>query len=284
VLRIYAALHKLLADQQEVCDRTLALPPEMSYHYDMSWDAQDLQPGPMPLWAQIAGRLRDAIAAGDFATGDLLPGEADLTRRFEISRTTARSALDRLENEGRIIRRAGKGSIVLPPRVERPVNLLSSFAEDMHARGMKASYATRSVRMLAAPRAVVAALQIVPGSTVLTIDRLFLADDRPIAVARTCLAPVLFQHARPPSAAELDAGSLYAWIENHTGVRIATGSETIEAAPATLSLARRLGLTPSAPVLVSRRISRNAEGQAIEYVVMNYRADRYRLHVQLTRS
>jgi GntR family transcriptional regulator len=220
---------------------------------------------------------------GDFVAGDLLPGEADLSRRFEISRTTARSALDRLENEGRIIRRAGKGSIVLSPRVERPVNLLSSFAEDMRARGMKASYATRSVRMLAAPREVAAALRIDPGSMVLTIDRLFLADDRPIAVAKTRLAPALFQHAHPPSVAELDTGSLYAWIENHAGVRIASGSETIEAAPANPALARRLGLAPSAPILVSRRISRDPGGQPIEYVVMSYRADRYRLHVELSR-
>jgi DNA-binding GntR family transcriptional regulator len=58
------------------------------------------------------------------------------------------------------------------------------------------------------------------------------ADDRPIAVAKTPLSPALFQHARPPSAAELDAGSLYTWIENHTGVRIASSSEAIEAAPA----------------------------------------------------
>jgi GntR family transcriptional regulator len=255
----------------------------MSHHYDMSWDAQDLQPGPMPLWAQIAERLRDAIAAGQFAAGDLLPGEADLSRRFEISRTTARSALDRLENEGRIVRRAGKGSIVLTPRVERPVNLLTSFAEDMRARGLRASYATLSVRMLAAPREVAAALRIEPGTPVLTIDRLFLADDRPIAVAKTRLAPALFQRTRPPSAAELDAGSLYAWIESHTGVRIASGSEAIEAAAASPRIARRLGLAPSAPVLVSRRVSRSAEGQPIEYVVMNYRADRYRLHVELSR-
>jgi GntR family transcriptional regulator len=256
----------------------------MSHHYDMSWDTQGLQSGPMPLWAQIAGRLRDAIAAGDFAAGDLLPGEADLSRRFEISRTTARSALDCLENEGRIVRRAGKGSIVLSARVERPVNLLTSFAEDMRARGLKASYATRSVRMLAAPRDVAAALRIEAGSAVLTIDRLFLADDRPIAAAKTRLAPALFKNVRPPSVAELDAGSLYAWIENHAGVRIASGSETIDAAPASPSLARRLGLAPSAPVLVSKRISRDAGGQPIEYVVMNYRADRYRLHVELSRQ
>jgi GntR family transcriptional regulator len=249
----------------------------------MSWDAQDLQPGPMPLWAQIADRLRDAIAAGKFAAGDLLPGETQLIRRFDISRTTARSALDRLENEGRIVRRAGKGSIVLPPLVERPMNKLSSFAEDMRARGLRAGYATRSVRLLPAPRDVAAALRVDPGSALVTIDRLFLADDRPMAIAVTRLAPFLFRHVPPPRPQDLDAGSLYAWIEAHTGTRIASGSETIEATPATPSVAQRLGLAPSAPVLVSRRLSRDVTGQPIEHVVMRYRADRYRLHVELSR-
>ena len=182
------------------------------------------------------------------------------------------------------MRRAGKGSIVLSPRVERPVNLLTSFAKDLRARGLRASYATRSVRMLVAPWEVAAALWIEPGAPVVTIDRLSLADDRPIAVAKTRLAPVLFRRAYPPSAAELDAGSLYAWIESHTGVRIASGSEAIEAAPASPQIARHLGLAPFAPVLVSQRVSRSADGEPIECVVMNYRADRYRLHVELSRT
>src|SRR6266851_5454848 len=102
----------------------------------MKWNTQDLDAGPVPLWAQIADRLRTAVEAGVFCPGDKLPGEADLNRRFGVSRTTARAALDRLEQEGRIMRRSGRGSIVLPPRVERPLNLLSSFAEDMHNCGL----------------------------------------------------------------------------------------------------------------------------------------------------
>jgi GntR family transcriptional regulator len=255
----------------------------MSYHFPMTWHETQLSPGPMPLWAQIANRLRDAIAAGTFAPGDVLPGETELVRRFEISRTTARSALDRLETEGRIIRRAGKGSIVLPPRLERPLNLLSSFAEDMQARGMTPSYATRSVRVLPAPHDVATALRLDVGTPLVTIDRLFLADGDPIAVAMTRLAPLLFQQVPPPTARELDSVSLYAWIESRTGVRLARGSETIEASPAPPSIARRLGLVPRAPLLVSRRISSTADGRPVEHVVMRYRADRYRLQVEMVR-
>jgi GntR family transcriptional regulator len=261
----------------------LARPVVMSLHFSMAWDAHDLEPGPLPLWAQIAGRLREAIAAGAFAPGDALPGEAELGRRFVVSRSTARSALDRLENEGHIVRRAGKGSIVLPPRIERPLNRLSSFAEDMRARGLRASYATRAVHTLPAPKEVAIALQIDPGTPVVTIDRLFLANERPIAVSVTRLAPILFQHSPAPTRRELDTGSLYAWIESRTGLRIAGGGETIHAASATPSIARRLELQPLGPVLVSRRISFTADRRPIEHVVMRYRADRYQLQVELIR-
>ena len=68
-------------------------------------------------WWQIADRLRRAIEHGEFKVGDALPSESQLNEVFGVSRTTARSALDRLEQEGLIFRKAGKGSVVLDPKV-----------------------------------------------------------------------------------------------------------------------------------------------------------------------
>src|ERR1700753_2612069 len=109
----------------------------------MTWDRDELVAGPLPLWWQIADRLRTAIQGGQFKPGEALPSEARRNGAFGVSRTTARAALDRLEQEGLITRRSGKGSVVLAPRVEQPLNRLSSFAEDMAQRGLTASYATR---------------------------------------------------------------------------------------------------------------------------------------------
>jgi GntR family transcriptional regulator len=66
----------------------------------MLGDDQKLDPGPIPLWFQIAERLRAAVESCKFAPGDCLPSETEINGTFGVSRTTARSALDRLENEG----------------------------------------------------------------------------------------------------------------------------------------------------------------------------------------
>ena len=72
----------------------------------MSWDEGSLNYGPVPLWHQIAERLRSAIAAGEFNPGDTLPSESEINARFDVSRTTARTSLDRLKEDGLISRRS----------------------------------------------------------------------------------------------------------------------------------------------------------------------------------
>jgi DNA-binding GntR family transcriptional regulator len=47
-----------------------------------------------------------------FADGDLLPSENDLCTIHKVTRPTIRRALERLANEGYIVRHQGKGSIV----------------------------------------------------------------------------------------------------------------------------------------------------------------------------
>jgi len=243
----------------------------------------DLEDGPAPLWAQIANRLRVDIEQGAFRPGDLLPGEAELNRRFGVSRTTSRAALDCLEREGLIVRKAGRGSIVLPPRIERPLNRLSSFSEDMLARGLRAGYRTRSIRRCPVETAVAAELQIEPGTTVIEIDRLLLADDKPIATSMTYLAPFAFETGPVLDCAELDSGSLYQWLQDKAGIRLAVGSERIGAMIADEPTAQSLGLRSPAAVLVSHRTSRTASGQPVEYAVLHYRADRYNFRVESVR-
>ena len=65
----------------------------------MLWRSEQLSDGPVPLWFQIAERLRGALETGEFGAGEKLPSESDLNREFGVSRTTARAALDRLEHE-----------------------------------------------------------------------------------------------------------------------------------------------------------------------------------------
>ncbi|MFE2378750.1 GntR family transcriptional regulator [Streptomyces sp. NPDC059398] len=249
----------------------------------MAWDDEDLMDGPVSKWHQIAERLRSALAKGEFAPGDALPSETMLTRRFGISRTTARSALNELENEQLVTRRSGQGTIVLPPKVEQPLNLLASFADDMRARGLRPGYRLNGVTVQPAPADVARELGIDEGDRTVCVDRVLLADDEPIASSVSWLAARIADPAAPPGEDALRDRSLYEWIERTTGTRISSGREYIDGGLADAQLAERLDVAKGAPILIARRRSLSASGDPLEYVAITYRADRYRFRIELSR-
>ena len=65
-----------------------------------------------PKHRDVSRQLRADIAAGRYATGARLPGEAQLVKQFRVSRPTVGRALLDLQNEGLIERRAGSGTYV----------------------------------------------------------------------------------------------------------------------------------------------------------------------------
>lgn len=64
-------------------------------------------------YLRIAWELRQDIDRGVFATGEQLPTQAALVRRFDVSRATVQRALDELRRDGWIDSQQGRGSYVL---------------------------------------------------------------------------------------------------------------------------------------------------------------------------
>ena len=60
----------------------------------------------------LVRQLKDAIQQGKFAPGEQLPPENLLAEQFQISRSSVRMGLGYLENQGVVIRHAGKGTFV----------------------------------------------------------------------------------------------------------------------------------------------------------------------------
>lgn len=65
-----------------------------------------------PLYQQVRQHLLDALSAGEWRAGDVLPSEFTLADRFGVSQGTARKALDALVSEGLLVRRQGVGTFV----------------------------------------------------------------------------------------------------------------------------------------------------------------------------
>src|ERR1044071_10128155 len=67
---------------------------------------------PTPLYAQIATRLRVAIAAGELAKGEALPSVRSLASELRVNPATVVQAYRELESEGLVATRHGAGTFV----------------------------------------------------------------------------------------------------------------------------------------------------------------------------
>lgn len=74
---------------------------------------------PTPLYAQIASRLRMAIAAGEVRAGDGLPSVRHLASRLRVNPATVVQAYRELELDGLVSTRQGAGTFVQEVAVER---------------------------------------------------------------------------------------------------------------------------------------------------------------------
>src|ERR1700754_2295075 len=91
-----------------------------------------------PKGQQLREILEGLLA--ELEPGSALPSERELAERYGVARMTVRGEIDRLTQEGVTYRIHGRGTFVAEPRVAQ-ASLLSSFTEDMRARGMEPSSA-----------------------------------------------------------------------------------------------------------------------------------------------
>jgi GntR family transcriptional regulator len=237
-----------------------------------------LEPGTaIPLYEQLAGRIAAAIACGRLREGVPLPAERLLAERLEVSRTTVRKALDELAARGLVTSRHGSGTFVASPRLEQPLAGLSSFSEDMHARGRRPGFAWVERGLFPPSPEEAIALALGGGERVSRLVRVRLADDEPLAVERAAVAA---RDLPDPTAVE---GSLYATLRDR-GLEPVRALQHLRAAAVGAEDARRLEIPPGSPVMATVRHGYLADGRPVEFTRSVYRGDRYDFVAEMRRG
>src|SRR5690606_7956529 len=95
----------------------------------------DLSRQRVPRYLELAQTLRDQLC--DYQVGEYLPAETELAERFGVNRHTLRRAVDELIAEGRVLRRKGRGTCILPQPVIYPVHPGSAYSKTLQNMGFQ---------------------------------------------------------------------------------------------------------------------------------------------------
>ncbi len=149
---------------------------------------------------QVNEILRQRIDDVTYQPGERLPSESELAEEFGVSRATVRTVLAKLSVEGLILRRQGDGTYVNERIREVNTHLggLWDFTRLIEASGFSASIQSLSVKQTEASEEDAHALAVEAGEKLLSLERLFFADETPVILARN-LIPLQFISAAPES-------------------------------------------------------------------------------------
>lgn len=218
--------------------------------------------------------MRERIAL--LRPGDALPSDSALCAEFGVSRMTARNAMQRLAEEGLVVRKPGSGTFVADSPAHRRADLLMSFSSEMTRRGRVPSSIILSREIRPAWRSAATELGLREGEPIVFLRRVRCADGEPIALETALLvgqlSPVVM-------GADLRNESLHATLGS-AGWGLGRGTATVTAAPASKEDARLLGVTRGDPMLVERRVILDEHGRPIEATESRYPADRYAIDVR----
>ncbi|MBR0671150.1 phosphonate metabolism transcriptional regulator PhnF [Roseomonas soli] len=229
------------------------------------------------LWRQIAATIEGEISRGGKAGGERLSTEAVLTKRFGVNRHTVRRALEDLEARGLIRVEQGRGAFVAEDVVDYRLGARTRFSELV--RGQNREPAGRILRIseIQAETQLAEALGIRRGRLVLRVDRLGLADGRPVVLGAHYLP--LPRCAAAPEALER-SGSITAALEACGIPDYRRRASRITARLPTPEEAELLQQSRSRPVLVAESLNVDPAGQPVDWTQSVYAAGRVQLVVE----
>jgi GntR family phosphonate transport system transcriptional regulator len=229
------------------------------------------------LWRQIEQAMEAEIGRGALAPGARLPTEAELATRFGVNRHTVRRAMEELEARGLVRIEQGRGSFVAEEVLCYTLGPRTRFSEIIRRQNRAPEGRLLRVAEMPAEAALAGMLGLRRGRAVIQVERLGLADGRPVVIgthhfpaARFARLPALLAE-NPSISAALAACGVPDYRRQVTRVtaRLPTPEEA-----ALLQQAR------TRPVLVAEAVNTDPAGVVVDVTFTRYAAGRVRLVVE----
>jgi GntR family transcriptional regulator len=233
---------------------------------------------PIPLYYQLKSFIQNQITTGAWKAGEQIPSEAELCQEFQISRTTIRQAIGELVNQGKLKRTQGRGTFVTQYNIEKPLQYLTGFSQDMKLRGLKPNSKVLKFETIPPSVQITQILRLKANEPVILVKRLRRADDQLMAIDRSYLP---FNRYFDLLHENLEKDSLYDLLANKFDTVPQRSIRSIESVGCPPPEAVLLEVNVGSPILYIVSTIFDQNDQPFEHAESFYRGDRYIFNVEI---
>jgi len=147
---------------------------------------------PIPLYFQLAEEMKNKIKNGNWQIHRLIPSEAELCKKYEVSRGTVRQAISELVKDDLLYRKQGHGTFVAKAGAVWPVSTFYCFGKETEKNNIKPTREIIKKSIIFPEEFVRKAMNLTEEAKIYKIVCLVLIDHTPIALETSYLLGELF--------------------------------------------------------------------------------------------
>ncbi|MCG1008435.1 GntR family transcriptional regulator [Salinicoccus sp. ID82-1] len=224
----------------------------------------------LPLYKQVAKKIKDDIVSNDINRGEAIPTETKLAEMYGVSRVTIRQAVKLLVEEGLVYSVQGSGTYISEKKIEHDIHKLQGFTEEMISLHNNPSNEILEFQLMLPSEEVKNYLKLTNNQKVYYIKRLRLADEKPLVLEESYMPYELF----PDLSVDVMKVSKYKYIAGKGFSINKRHAELVPILP-TDELVEHLHLENKDPMLLLEAYSTFDDGTIFEYSKVYFHPKRY---------
>lgn len=233
-----------------------------------------------PIYKKLYEKILENIENKNYNCCEKLPSENKLANEFNVNRHTVRQALSLLKDEGFIYSLKGKGNFISNIKVPYSISDKSSYSSKILDLGYEPKTKLLRADIVTPSSDVAKKLALNSKLKVIELKLLRYANDLPISVSYSYFD--VFYFRKIIDYLDMEPFSLYKVLKTcYPEKEITKVSTVFESIIASQELSELLMMPSNTPILTASTISKDQDGNFVEYGTSYFRGDTCKIKVDL---
>lgn len=233
---------------------------------------------PIPLHYQLKTLILDQIKSGKYSSGSQIPTEIEISKYFNISRSTVQKAINDLVSEGYLYRIRSKGTFVSEPKAAQ--NLLSAmyrYHNEITRTGAIAGNEVLELKVVNMPDALIKLGAGKKGDKSIYLCRRWMADD---VIMERSISYFPYERFQFLLEEGTNLSSLHDLLDSNPDTRICRLVRYIEAVPASEEDIQIMDVTEGSAIQKVTTMRYDKLDRLLDISYAYFRGDKNKIHLE----